>query len=410
MRRKLIKGFLLSTIFVSPTITVISCGQAQNPNCKLHSEAEFYHQYKMAMELIDKGQWKSVDHKLITIFNCNKKFAPAYAALAWARAHAYVANVDPKVKKTIWKEVKDFMKKSLKYAKNDSQKFIGHVTAIRIYTLTKVKDWLDEAEDHFEDATKLKHLDSRYLPYYKGKEAAYYYMGEAYFEAGLYDKAKEMLKHVLAMAPYNEYVQKAQKLLEKIQRIERVTARYSLGDLGKLLAKKDYITRAELAALLVDEINLPKLFLDKLGSNFKVDNPPVEPLDIRNNPYKEEILTVLKLGLRGLRLKYDPKAQAFVFEPNKPVTRCELAMILEDIYAKITKNPSIKRKYLTYTQAQDPFKDLPVTNGCFNAMMNAVNLGWLSTDNGYVHPNQPVTGAEAVEAVYKLRDMLYRTF
>ena len=43
-------------------------------------------------------------------------------------------------------------------------------------------------------------------------------------------------------------------------------------------------------------------------------------------------------------------------------------------------------------------------------MMNAVNMGWLSTDNGYVHPNQPVSGAEALEAIYKLRDMIARSY
>ena len=218
LKSKFAKGFLSLAIFATPAVLTVSCGQPQNPNCQLHSEAEYYHQYKMAMELTDKGEWKAVDDKLISIFNCDKKFAPAYAALAWARAHAYVANVDPKVKKTIWKETKEFMKKSLKYAKNDSQKFIGHVTAIRVYTLTKVKGWLEEAEDHFEDAKDLKHLERKYLPYYKGKEAAYYYMALAYYEADNYKKAKELLKALLAMAPSNEYIVKANKLLEKIQR------------------------------------------------------------------------------------------------------------------------------------------------------------------------------------------------
>ena len=400
----------IGAIFSAPMVFLTSCGKAQNTMCKLRNEAEYYHQYKMAMEYIDKGEWKAVDNKLVSIFQCDKKFAPAYAALAWARVHAYKANVDPNVQKVLWKETQDFLKKSLKYAKNDSQEFIGHVTAIRVYTYAKVDDWLDEAEDHFEDAIDLEDLKPQYLPYYKGKQAAYYYMAEAYFEANRFEDAKKLLKTVLNMAPSGKYIEKANKLFEKIQQIEMVSSRYSMGDIGKILAKKEKVTRVDLVRLLVDEINLPQLYLDKLGSNFRLYQVKFVPLDIQNNPYKEEILTILKLNIRGLKPQYNPYHKAYLFNPDKVVTRCELALVLEDIYAKLTKNPSIKRKYLNYSPAQNPFKDLPVYSGCFNAMMNAINLGWLTSDNGYVHPDNPVSGAELLQAVYKLRDMLHRTF
>jgi tetratricopeptide (TPR) repeat protein len=400
-------------LLITPTtITLTGCGQPQNPQCQLKTVNEYYHQYNMAMELIDKGKLRLADQKLVTIFQCNKKFAPAYAALGLLRTHAYVAEIDPNVKKTLWKEVKDFIKKSLKYAKDDSQKFIGHVTAMRDYTLAKPnKDWLEDVEDHFEEATDLKHLNPQELPYYQGKEAAYYFMGVAYYEAGEYKKAEDMLKKVLQMAPYGKWVNKASKLLDKIQRIERVEARYSLGTLGKEIAKEDYITRAQLAALLVDELKLPQLFLNSpYGTKLKLHKLNFVPVDIKNNPYKEEIETVLQLGIRGLKPQYDPKHRAILFKPNEKVDRCELAMVLEDIYAKITNNPAIKTKYMTMNQSQNPFKDIDVTNPCFNALMNAVNLGLLQTDNGYVHPHQPVSGAEALEAIYKLRDLVHQNF
>ncbi len=402
-----LKALLIGALFAVPTATFFSCGQQPKTACQLKTVDQYYHQYKWAMEYTDQGRYKAADKKLVTIFQCDKKFAPAYAALAWLRSHAYKAEIDPNVKKTIWKEVKDALKKSLKYAKNDSQKFIGHVTAIRVYTLTKVNDWLDEARDHFDEAVDLKHLDSRYLPYYRGKVAAYYYMGLAYYEADKYDQAAKMLKKALSLAPTGRYVRAAEKLLKKIQLIEEVESRYSIGDIGKVIAKKDKITRAELVALLVDELHLPELFLKRFGANLKL-KPSIHTIDIENNPYKQEIEAILKLGIRGLQPIYSQKYQARLFEPDKPVTRCELAMILEDIYAKLTKNPSITTKYMGMTNS--PFKDLPTYNGCFNAMMNAVTMGWLpQPENGYVHPNEPVSGAEALYAVYKLRDILFQT-
>jgi len=396
---------------VAPPLLLTSCGKPQNPNCQLKTVNEYYHQYKMAMDLTDKGRLQEADQKLVTIFNCNKKFAPAYAALSYLRAYAYTSEVDPKVKKTLKKEIEGFMKKSLKYAKDDSQEFIGHVTAMRVYTLTKFdKKWLKKVKDHFEDAIDLEKLNSQELPYYRNKAAAYYFMGLAYYEAGNYRKAEDMLKTALNMSPSGKWIKLAENLLEKVQQIERVSARYSLGALGKEIAKKDTITRAELAAILVDEINLPELFVKSLGTNVPSQNVSFIPSDIENNPYKSEILTILKLGIRGLKPVYVPKYRAWMFLPNKPVDRCDLAFVLEDVYAKITNNNSIKTKYLSMTEAQNPFKDLHVGDPCFNPMMNAVNLGLLKSDNGYVYPHKKVSGAEALEAIYKLRDLIYRQF
>jgi len=410
----MVRGLLIGGLLIAPSSLIVSCGQPQNKQCQLHSKAEYYLNYKRAMEAFDRGEYGVANHKIEVIIQCDKKFAPAHAVAALLYAHDYNIQIDPKVKKQYWERAQELIKKSIKFAKGDknekdSQKFIGHVTAIRVYTMTQAeKDWLDEAEDHFEDALDLKHIDKRYLPYYKGKESAYYFMGVAYYTAGKYDKAKEMLKAALNIGGSNEWIDKANRLLTKIQKIERVMARYSLGDIGKVLAKKDKITRAELAALLVDEIDLPKLFLNSLGSKVNLNKTIFEPLDIKNNPYKEEILTVMKLGL--MKPVYDPKSKAFVFEPNKPVTRCELAMILQDIYAKLTNNPQIKFKYATLKPSENPFKDLDVTNPCFNAMMLAVNMNWLNTDQGYVHPNQPVNGADALEALYELKNTIMNRF
>jgi len=129
------------------------------------------------------------------------------------------------------------------------------------------------------------------------------------------------------------------------------------------------------------------------------------PADILNNMFKPEILIVLKWGLRGLEPLYDKTSKAYLFYPDRGVTRKELAFILEDLLVKITGEKDLATKY--FGQKNSPFPDVPSSSSYFNAVMNVVTRGLMEPDlSAAFRPDDYATGAELLLAVLRLRNVM----
>jgi hypothetical protein len=129
------------------------------------------------------------------------------------------------------------------------------------------------------------------------------------------------------------------------------------------------------------------------------------PADVTNNPFKAEIMIVLNWGLRGLEPKFDQKSRAYLFYPNGPIKRKELAFILEDLLTKITGDESIATAY--FGQNRSPYPDVPPSAPWFNAVMNAVNRNLMESGlSGAFRPDETADGAELLLAVLRLRDAM----
>ncbi|RME62915.1 MAG: S-layer homology domain-containing protein, partial [Nitrospirae bacterium] len=131
------------------------------------------------MELIDKGDFQAAEAKFQRAITCDGKFSPAYAGLALVEAHKATSQKDPQVSAVYVGRAMDNLEKAEDLAKSEEHKFIYYVTAIRVYTILKPEDWLDKCEDLSEDALDLEDVDFNRLPYYQGKEAVHYFMGNA---------------------------------------------------------------------------------------------------------------------------------------------------------------------------------------------------------------------------------------
>ena len=85
-------------------------------------------------------------------------------------------------------------------------------------------------------------VDDKDLPYYQGKEAAHYFMGIVYLEAGKFDKARETFQLVLRSKPEGKWHKPSDKMWKKTDRAVRSLRGWTVGDVGRKIAIKDEVT------------------------------------------------------------------------------------------------------------------------------------------------------------------------
>ncbi len=397
MRRYLLLVFYL-------TLAWVVAGCAAKKMAPVSDEDNPAHHYLMGMELIDKGDINEADARFQRALKLEPDYPPALAGRALAAACRTKAESDAEHKSVELKRALEFLDDAEGEAKGDSQKFMVEVTGIRVYTRARPKSWIEEAEDCYEDSMDLDEVNVAELPYYRSKSAAPYFMGKAYFANYQFRKSEDMLSKVMSASP-GRWHEPAEKLFRKVHKIVRASAGYTLTNVAKRIAVKDRVSRADVAALLVDEIHLDRFLAGRIQAPQKKDAEAFVPADVRDNLFKPEILIVVKWGLRGLEPMYDKTSRAYLFYPDKPIDRKELAFVLEDILIKITGDESLASKY--YGQTNSPYPDVPPTSSYYNAVTNAVTRGLMAPDlSGAFRPDDDTDGAELLQSVLRLRNVM----
>jgi len=178
------------------------------------------------------------------------------------------------------------------------------------------------------------------------------------------------------------------------------------------IALVDEITRAELAVLLLEELQLAMLMKQKVrASTETVFAPPgqetianVHPVDAVSSwarPWIEEVLT---LGVPGFELMPD-----HTFRPDEPVTRANYAQVTAGILELITGDPELATMYVG---SASTFPDVRSDSYAFNAIALNVDRGIISVDkvSGRFRPNDTVSGAEALLIVRELQNAVRMEF
>ena len=396
------RRYFLFVLFLSLVWLVSGC--ATKKLAPVSDEDNPAHHYLMGMELLDKGDIDGADARFQRALQLEPDYAPALAGRALAAACRTKAESDAEHKSVELKRALDLLDDAEDEAKGDSQKFVVEVTGIRVYTRAKPKDWIDGAEDCYEDGMDLDKVNEAELPYYRSKTAAPYFMGRAYFANYQFRKSEDMLSKVMSASP-GRWHEPAEKLFRKVHKIVRASAGYTLTNVAKRIAVKDKVSRADVAALLVDEIHLDRLMAGRIAAPQKKNPEAFIPADVRENLFKPEILVVVKWDLRGLEPIYDSTSRAYLFYPNKPISRKELAFVLEDILIKITGDESLASKY--YGQSNSPYPDVPPTSAYYNAVTNSVTRGLMAPDlSGAFRPDENTDGAELLQSVLRLRNVM----
>jgi hypothetical protein len=234
-------------------------------------------------------------------------------------------------------------------------------------------------------------------------------MGVAYKEAYEFRKAAAEFTQVLGLD--GDLVAEADREYETIQRIERAMPGTTV---GKKIALLDAITRADVAALFIEELKIDDIFRRKMPrtydtafkspeKNFEagryVKAPPAT--DIEDHVLKTDIDAVIELGIKGLQPFPD-----HTYRPYQPITRAEFAMMIEDILIKITGQEALATQFIG---SPSPFPDLRSDLPYFNSVMVCTTRGIMETADagtGEFQPMRPVTGADALLSIRTLKNQI----
>ncbi len=391
------KTLFMLFALVAVLATVTGCAGPQVRSLSPEDNPE--HHYLAGMKALESGGVTVAAEKFDRAVYLDEKFSKAYAGLAIVSAEKVKAQADPKFKAVELERAFANLGKAKKFADRPEEEFDYYAAKVRLHTLVKDENWLKQAEEAFRSGSELK-LDERALTYYQGGEALIYYMGVAYLDGLEFQKARDRFADVLNARREGKWNEKADRAWKKADRIVRAMAGITVGDVGKKIAAQDAVTRADLAALLVDELKLDQLFAGRIpvASQLAKMKPEFTPADVLNHPFKEEVLTMMKWKVRGMEPKFDETTKAQLFKPADSVSRGEMAFILEDVLIKLTGDEKLASAY--FGQEKSPFPDVRSTSPFYNAVINMTTRGIMEGElSGEFRLNDPVDGADALLAI-----------
>jgi Tfp pilus assembly protein PilF len=363
-------------------IAVAACGhQPVKPVSEMDTPE---HHFFLGQKALDEGRIPDAAMSFDRALQLDPKFSKAHAGKGIVTAY----QKDPKGAlhhvDTAWR-----------HAGTNDDKAYADIAYIRVYTqnLSPV-NWLDLAREKFDFAVQ-------YDPRSSG---AYYFMGMAYRTALEFEKARGMFAKVSELkGAYTAEAAAQWELMDKIQRAMPGTAT------GKKIALLEKISRADAAALFMEELKIDVLYERRTVKTFDTSfrepgkagkRGPVTPKDAANHPLKADIEGLLKHGVRGLETYPDG-----TFDPAGLVSRAAYAMMIEDILIKVTGDEKLATKFIGSTSA---FGDLRSDLPYFNAVMVVTSRGIMKGDlaTGRFNPDGPIAGVDALLIIKEFKEQL----
>lgn len=285
----------------------------------------------------------------------------------------------------------------------DAHVALGRIIAAEGVARQRDRDsWLSEARRSFERAARLD----------GDRPEPAYYQAQAELAAGELDAATASLSRVVAMNR-GPLVAKAMAQIERIQDAQRASPGTRI---GMRIATEPRLTRAELAVLLLEELRLEDLIRQRRAAPpADAFRPPAivpagaasgETLDRElgvswARPWIERVLALAVPGLERL-----PDGS---FRPDEPVTRAQLARVVEGILVLLEGDPALATRYVGEASR---FADVRGDHYAYNAIALSVDRGIIAPDrvSGTFRPESPVAGAEALVIVRELQNAVRMEF
>ncbi len=393
-------------LFILLALTVVIAGCAAPAQRCTTPEDNPRHHYLRGMEALESLKVDLALQKFDRAVYCEEQFSVAYSGRAIAYAIKARVQPDARFKQVEVDRAFENLEKGRKTAENDNDRFEYQVASIRVHNLIKGEKWLGDAEDAYREAMNLK-VDEKLLDYYQGQEAATYFIGLAYLDAYQFRKAEDKFRETLGARKDGKWNELADRAWKKTSKILRALGGITVGDVGQKIAVKETVSRGDLAALLIDEMKLDKLFAGRIPAKSQIDKMAAEflPADVVDHHFREEVLTILKWKVRGLEPKYDKNSAAYLFKVNDSVKRGEMAFILEDVLMKLTGDEKLATAF--FGQDRSPFPDVKSTSPYYNAVLNMTTRNIMEGElSGEFRINDPVDGAEAILAVRMLQQRI----
>lgn len=378
-------------------LLLISCApKARVPASQLDTPD---HHFVTGMKLLDQEKFGNAQRE----FEMALELDPGYA-----RAHAGIGLV--KAYQADYKSGFAAMDKAWGYVRTAEERLFIHIGYIRVHTLRHArcmqvgvvckradKDWLDISRGEFKKAIRIDPASA----------AAYYFMGLCYKTALDVVQASQMFSKVLELN--KDYISEADQQWKLMQKIQRAMP----GSItGKQIAFVEKITRADAAALFMEELKIDTLYKKRTPKTFDTSfkdpgkaamkpKTAALPADIANHPLKADIEGIIEIGVRGLETYPDG-----LFRPNDLVERAAYAMMIEDVLIKVSGDNALATRFIGSTS---PFPDLRSDLPYFNAVMVVTTrqiMGAKNITTGEFVPMGPVEGADALLIIRKIREEL----
>jgi Tfp pilus assembly protein PilF len=385
------------TVFIG-TVLLSGCGPKPRPAEGLLDTPDSH--TNQGMRKFEEGNLDAAQAEFEQALSLDAKYAPAHAGLSlvYAVRAAQIADNKSKERKNYRKQGEKHLNKAVDLNDKDPSVWIA---GIRYYTiLHEGDDWIKKCEKRFEKALKLN----------PQSDEAYYFMGLAYKQALDFDRAQDMLTKALDIdGAWSEKADAALKMVHKIIEAQPGT-KY-----GKLIALQEKISRADMAVLFIEELNIVQrierreMAKSMPDLSFKAENPQAygktsppdryEITDIKGHWAESMIRDFVKTGL--FEVSQDHK-----FYPDKPVTRIEFAGVVQRLMYMVTGDESIFTKYIG--EKQSHIRDMRPDHPFYGAAVLCVERGIMDLDKitGYFRPEETVSGPDALLFIRDLKNAL----
>jgi tetratricopeptide (TPR) repeat protein len=375
---------------------LISCGpKAQQPLSQLDTPQ---HHTFAGVKLLNQEKYDDAAREFELALKLDPRFANAHTGIALVRA--YQAN---------YTAAFESLAEANRLSASNGEKVFALVGYIRVNTLSHAaclkigteckpdEAWFRYARDAFEQAVRLDPKSA----------AAHYFMGECALTALDLDAAGRLFSKVLDLS--TEHVGEAEARWKLVQKIQRALP----GSInGRKIALVERLTRADAAALFMEEVKIDVLYERRNPKTFNAafQDPSAARTaaarttttrDIASHPLRADIEALIRIGMRGLEVYPDG-----MFRPDEPVDRASFAMMIEDILVRVSGDEKLPTRFIGSTS---PFPDLRADLPYFNAVMVVTSRGIMEARDmvtGQFAPLQPVAGADALLVIRKLKEEL----
>jgi Tfp pilus assembly protein PilF len=355
--------------------------------------------YKQGMKYWDMGETAKAEEEFNLAKSLDNKYAPAYSGLALTTAAKAQKAPDVKATKEGFKEALELADKAQGLNDKIPEVYLAKAMVLTMqYEGQPAKEWLKDVEKEYDKAIKIDPDNSE----------AYYRRGYCYKKAYEFSKAADDFRKVLDLD--KDFTTDANKQWELVQKIERAAPGT---DVGRKIALIEHISRADLAALYISELNIDKLVQKKRPKEYNtgfvapsdtrtfeadqvVAAAPITDMD--GHWAKNFVMDIVALNIRGLEPYPD-----HTFHPQELINRGEFAMVVEEAIIAILGDPSLASKHIG---TDSRFPDVNSAHPSYNAICNAVDKGVLDAEmNGEFGLANPVSGADALLAIRALKNL-----
>ncbi len=382
------KGFLW--ILVASLVAVISCTPKARKSVGVMDTPE--HHYNQGISFLDKDNLGGADHAFDLALGLDSGYGPALAGKGLV---------------AVMKGDEDGLKlitKGWRKASGDWEKEQVVAAEIRAYIAMKKHGRLSETQM----IRKAKEAFSRGMLVNRDSALLYFYMGEAYLQGLDFEESEAMFAKAKGLG--GDFEERAYNRWVFVQKANRAAPESIV---GKKIALVEKLNRGDMAALLVEELNIEKFY----NRTQEVEEISFEApkgiamqgedlyskkgiTDIDDNPMKSDIETVVSLGVEGLQPYPD-----HTFKPQASMSRMEAAKLFQDIIVRATGKDELLTEYLG---EKSRIPDVPSDHWGFNAVRLCTERGILKTDvrSNRFFPKEVISGVDALLSMKELKRAL----